>query len=99
MFDVDHFKQVNDRYGHLIGDQVLRAVAQTAARQIRAADCIGRFGGEEFILLLPNTDTMAGLMLAERLRAAIADLRIKPKRVRLAPQLALALPDGNRLIQ
>ncbi|OAN48279.1 diguanylate cyclase response regulator [Chloroflexus islandicus] len=84
MFDVDHFKQVNDRYGHLIGDQVLRAVAQTAARQIRAADCIGRFGGEEFILLLPNTDTLAGLMLAERLRAAIADLRVSTEQGEVA---------------
>jgi diguanylate cyclase (GGDEF) domain len=53
MIDVDHFKQINDRYGHLVGDQVLRSIAQTIAHQIRTTDCIGRFGGEEFILLLP----------------------------------------------
>lgn len=80
MFDIDHFKQVNDRYGHLIGDQVLRAVAQTAARQIRAADCIGRFGGEEFILLLPNTNMTSALLLAERLRMAIAGLYINTEK-------------------
>ncbi len=76
MFDIDHFKQINDRYGHLIGDQVLRVVAQTARHQIRAADSLGRFGGEEFIILLPNTRVTAGVMLAERLRAALAELRV-----------------------
>ncbi|WP_298816415.1 diguanylate cyclase [Chloroflexus sp.] len=80
MIDVDHFKQINDQYGHLIGDQVLRHVAQVLAHQIRAADCIGRFGGEEFILLLPNTDVTAGMLLAERLRAAIAGLVINTEK-------------------
>ncbi len=76
MIDVDHFKQINDRYGHLVGDQVLRSIAQTIAHQIRTTDCIGRFGGEEFILLLPNTDTIASLTLAERLRTTIGGLVI-----------------------
>ncbi|MGQ9481016.1 diguanylate cyclase [Chloroflexus sp.] len=80
MLDIDHFKQINDRYGHLIGDQVLRAVAQTVAHQIRTADSIGRFGGEEFILLLPNTNLPAALTLAERLRVTIADLQVHTDR-------------------
>lgn len=91
MFDVDHFKQINDRYGHLIGDQVLRAVAQTAASQIRAADCIGRFGGEEFILLLPNTNTSSGVVLAERLRTAIADLRIQTEKGEISATISLGV--------
>lgn len=80
MLDVDHFKQINDRYGHLVGDQVLRAVAQTVAHQIRTADSIGRFGGEEFILLLPNTNLPSALTLAERLRVTIADLQVHTDR-------------------
>ncbi len=91
MLDVDHFKQINDRYGHLIGDQVLCTVAQTAARQIRAADCIGRFGGEEFILLLPNTDISSGLMLAERLRASIAALRIQTEKGEITVTISLGV--------
>lgn len=91
MLDVDHFKQINDRYGHLIGDQVLSTVAQTAARQIRAADCIGRFGGEEFILLLPNTDVSSGLMLAERLRVSIAALRIQTEKGEITVTISLGV--------
>ncbi|MDW8403865.1 diguanylate cyclase [Chloroflexus sp.] len=91
MFDVDYFKQINDRYGHLVGDQVLRAIAQTAARQIRAADCIGRFGGEEFILLLPNTDVTAGVMLAERLRTAITELRVPTEKGEITTTISLGV--------
>ncbi|MEF3275851.1 MAG: diguanylate cyclase [Chloroflexus sp.] len=80
MIDVDFFKQINDRYGHLVGDQILRTIAQTAARQIRSTDWIGRFGGEEFILLLPNTKVNAAVRLAERLRAVIAGLSINTEK-------------------
>lgn len=91
MFDVDHFKHINDQYGHLIGDQVLRTIAQTAARQIRTADCIGRFGGEEFILLLPNTTMEAGLNLAERLRAAVAALEIHTEKGTITTTISLGI--------
>jgi two-component system cell cycle response regulator len=73
MVDVDHFKQVNDRYGHLAGDDVLRGVAARLAREVRSSDVAARYGGEEFVILLPGTDARAGRVLAERIRAAVAE--------------------------
>jgi diguanylate cyclase (GGDEF)-like protein len=72
MIDVDHFKAVNDSLGHLEGDAVLRAVAAVAARGLRALDVFGRFGGEEFLVILPDTDRAGALRVAERIRAAVA---------------------------
>ncbi len=91
MIDVDHFKQINDRYGHLVGDQVLRSIAQTIAHQIRTTDCIGRFGGEEFILLLPNTDTTASLTLAERLRTTIVGLSVHTDRGDISVTISIGI--------
>jgi diguanylate cyclase (GGDEF)-like protein len=72
MLDIDHFKTVNDRFGHRAGDEVLRQVAQMCAHQVRAADIVGRYGGEEFVLLLPETDQATALRIAERLGRAVA---------------------------
>jgi diguanylate cyclase (GGDEF)-like protein len=72
MIDLDHFKRVNDRFGHQIGDAVLRAFAAAARRTIRASDPIGRFGGEEFCILLAGADAAAAVEIAERLRATCA---------------------------
>ncbi len=72
MLDIDHFKRVNDRHGHLAGDQVLREVAQTLVREMRQVDLVGRFGGEEFMLLLDETPQETALLVAERIRHAIA---------------------------
>lgn len=72
MIDLDHFKQVNDQFGHATGDRVLKAFADTAAAQMRQIDIIGRIGGEEFAVLLPGTDMEGAKILAERLRLAIA---------------------------
>ncbi|MDX1655050.1 MAG: DUF484 family protein [Candidatus Competibacteraceae bacterium] len=70
--DLDHFKQVNDRYGHLAGDRVLRTVAQRIRSQLRAGDAFGRYGGEEFAVLLPGTRADEAVVLAERLRRRVA---------------------------
>jgi len=70
-FDIDHFKQVNDHHGHLIGDTVLKQVAGLVKEKIRKSDIVARWGGEEFIILLPNTDLDEAVKIAETLRLAI----------------------------
>lgn len=75
-FDIDRFRTVNDRYGHRIGDLVLTSVAAIASASVRAGDVLGRIGGEEFALCLPDTDAGGAVIIAERLRASIADLRV-----------------------
>lgn len=77
MFDIDHFKRINDTHGHAAGDEVLRAVAAAVRRIARSADSAGRLGGEEFALLLPETFRDAAAQLAERLRREMADLAIE----------------------
>ena len=76
VLDVDHFKQVNDRYGHAVGDMVLAAVADTARSSLRGSDVIGRLGGEEFGILLPHTRLDQAMGVLEKVRAAIAATRI-----------------------
>jgi diguanylate cyclase (GGDEF)-like protein len=76
MLDLDHFKQVNDSYGHLAGDAVLRAVARAICAEVRDCDAIGRWGGEEFVVLIPDADATAARPIAERLRRCITALVI-----------------------
>jgi len=76
LVDIDHFKVVNDTYGHLIGDKALRAVTEALQSQLRGYDLAGRFGGEEFVVLLPQAREQDALNVAERLRAHIAGLSI-----------------------
>jgi diguanylate cyclase (GGDEF)-like protein len=76
MFDIDHFKQVNDTYGHDCGDKVLMAVAKLAKEHERASDIVARYGGEEFVMLLPNTASQAAHHVAEKLRKGIAGMQI-----------------------
>ena len=70
MLDIDHFKRVNDNWGHAAGDAVLKEIAQRIEAQVRASDVAARYGGEEFVVLLPDTHVAAGQKLAERLREA-----------------------------
>ena len=72
MLDLDHFKRINDGYGHLAGDKVLKIVAAQLRKHLRPNDFIARFGGEEFVLLIPDTTLAMGLQVLEKLRAAIA---------------------------
>jgi two-component system cell cycle response regulator len=76
VIDVDHFKSVNDTHGHDVGDTVLRRVAETLKHTARMQDVIARLGGEEFLVLCPNTDTAAAAQCAERLRQAVQQLRV-----------------------
>ncbi|WP_445000488.1 sensor domain-containing diguanylate cyclase [Halomonas mongoliensis] len=77
MFDADHFKRINDSYGHAAGDQVLKALVQVGEQRLRGSDVLGRLGGEEFAILMPETDYPGGLVLAERFRGAVADLMVE----------------------
>jgi len=75
MFDIDHFKMFNDRFGHQAGNEALKAVATTLKREKRESDIVARFGGEEFVLLFPGKEA-AGVETARRLRKAIAQIRV-----------------------
>ncbi|GII79019.1 GGDEF domain-containing protein [Sphaerisporangium rufum] len=74
--DIDHFKRVNDSYGHLVGDQVLAGVATALRSQLRDYDVVGRFGGEEFVVLLPRADVAEARRVAERLRSRVGRMAI-----------------------
>ena len=74
MFDIDHFKSVNDNYGHQVGDKVILAVTHTLKEQCRKVDILGRYGGEEFLAILPDTDLEGALLTAERIRTRILQL-------------------------
>ena len=78
IIDVDLFKPVNDRYGHISGDNVLRKIASIVRRHVRSDDFAARIGGEEFAVLLPECDAQAGHAFAERLRQSIADVVFRP---------------------
>jgi diguanylate cyclase (GGDEF)-like protein len=71
LIDIDHFKKVNDKHGHLAGDDVLRHMTQVVSDALRTGDVIGRYGGEEFAVFMPNTNESEAAILAERIRAAV----------------------------
>ncbi len=84
MLDIDHFKTINDQFGHDTGDQALRQLGQMLRQSGRQTDSIARFGGEEFILLLPNTDRQAAICLAERLRKQVQSIQIGEHRLTIS---------------
>ena len=77
MFDIDHFKKVNDGHGHLVGDEAIRHVAQLAVKTFRSTDVIGRYGGEEFVVLLPGVGLGGATVAGERVRAAVAGTPVR----------------------
>ena len=83
MLDIDHFKRVNDVHGHLAGDEVLRALAGRVAGAVRMSDILGRYGGEEFGLILPQTDLAGACIVAEKLRKLVASQPIAYKDAQL----------------
>ncbi|BAN24738.1 GGDEF domain-containing protein [Caballeronia insecticola] len=76
LFDLDHFKRINDDLGHLVGDTVLRVMAERVAKSVRVQDVFGRFGGEEFALLLPCTNFEDAMIVAEKVRRAVGETPI-----------------------
>ncbi|GAB6067287.1 hypothetical protein JCM13664_06050 [Methylothermus subterraneus] len=100
LWDIDHFKQINDRFGHQAGDKILRVVAQTLRGGIREVDFVGRYGGEEFVMLLPGTDLEGALKVAEKLREAVKgcgfNSRGKPVPVTISCGLSGARPGDTQ---
>ncbi len=78
MIDIDHFKSINDRFGHQVGDDMLRLVSGVLRTQVRTTDIVGRYGGEEFLVLMPDTGPEGALLVAEKVRRAVADKVIQP---------------------
>jgi diguanylate cyclase (GGDEF)-like protein len=91
MLDIDQFKGVNDTFGHLAGDQVLKEVAMRCMNQVRDIDLIGRFGGDEFVFLLMETDTDNAKMVAERVRHWVADTPVMTEKGPLAMTVSMGL--------
>jgi diguanylate cyclase (GGDEF)-like protein/PAS domain S-box-containing protein len=97
MIDIDRFKEVNDTHGHLIGDMVLRQIADRLRGQLREIDVLCRYGGEEFVVLLPDTDLNAAYQVAERLRQAIVrtPIQAEDRHVQVTTSLGVAYMDGE----
>jgi diguanylate cyclase (GGDEF)-like protein len=90
ILDVDYFKQVNDNFGHAVGDTALRAIAGACRESLREMDILGRFGGEEFTITLPETDAHTAQEVAERLRTRIEELSLDVADLRLSVTIGLA---------
>lgn len=99
MLDLDHFKNINDSYGHQIGDQVLQDFAARCKRSIRDIDLVGRYGGEELIVLLPETNRGLAVQVAERLRASVAESPVHAgdAEIHLTVSIGVATKDENTM--
>jgi two-component system cell cycle response regulator len=91
MFDIDHFKKVNDGYGHLAGDYVLKHLAQTVRAKIRREDCFARYGGEEFAIVLPEIDAANCLPFAEKIRQIVERTEFKFENVRIPVTISMGI--------
>ncbi|MBZ4681131.1 sensor domain-containing diguanylate cyclase [Thermodesulfobacterium sp.] len=90
IIDIDNFKRINDLYGHDVGDEVLKVLAETFRGQLREQDIVGRWGGEEFIVVLPETDLKNAVLVAEKLRKAVEDLEIGIHRLKITISLGVS---------
>lgn len=97
MLDLDYFKQINDQYGHLIGDHVLQEFTKRCKNSVREIDLVGRYGGEELIILLPETDRLTSVQVAERLRHSIACMpfQVFDQEISVTVSIGVATQDEN----
>ncbi len=93
MLDADHFKRINDGHGHQAGDEVLRAIARRCQNRLRSHDLIGRYGGEEFVIVFPETTLAEAAVVAERLRAAVTEQRIEGGGAKLSVTVSIGLAE------
>ncbi len=96
MADLDSFKHVNDTYGHPIGDEVLRGVVRAMRSSVRRYDAVGRYGGEEFLIVLPGCDESNAVSHAERLRAAVGRVAIETPLAVVRPSISLGVVVSDR---
>ena len=96
LFDLDHFKRINDEFGHLVGDTVLRVMAERVAATVRVQDVFGRFGGEEFALLLPCTSFDDAMIVAEKVRRAICETPIDVQGARVPVTASVGVARARR---
>jgi diguanylate cyclase (GGDEF)-like protein len=106
MIDVDHFKNINDTFGHAIGDVTLREIANRIRQTVRTVDTVARFGGEEFIVLMPETSREEACQVAERVRHAVSDIPVETEAGNVSTSLSIGVAqlgdtsiDMDRLIQ
>jgi diguanylate cyclase (GGDEF)-like protein len=100
MLDIDHFKEINDRYGHLVGDDVLEKIASLLQKRIRETDIAGRYGGDEFMVILPKTGLSSALVVAQRIRKSAKNAKMTDPKgnsfsVSLSQGLAICRPGDN----
>jgi len=102
MIDIDHFKKINDTYGHPAGDDAIKATVDTVRDRVRGIDVVSRFGGEEFVVMLPETASGGGMILAERIRQAIEEMSVfwEDKEIRFTVSIGLTtLQPGERSLE
>lgn len=97
LLDIDHFKQVNDTYGHQAGDVVMCRLSEILRTMVRDVDSIGRYGGEEFLILLPESDTQSGAETAERIRKEVQELEIIANQKKIAVTVSIGISSYPRL--
>jgi diguanylate cyclase (GGDEF)-like protein len=99
MLDLDHFKQINDNYGHHAGDQILQEFANRCLNSVREVDLVGRYGGEELIIIMPETDLTEALPIAERLRASVCEnpVQLAGQELCITVSIGVAQKDQNTL--
>jgi len=97
MLDLDHFKQINDNYGHQVGDQILQEFANRCKDSVREIDLVGRYGGEEILILLPETELIPTVKIAERICSAVARTPIKASQqeISVTVSIGVAVKDEN----
>ncbi|MCK4493291.1 MAG: GGDEF domain-containing protein [Methylococcales bacterium] len=98
LLDVDHFKSFNDRFGHLVGDIVLKKISEAMLASLRSSDTLARFGGEEFIILLPDTQLPKSLVIAENIRKSISRLALEDDEKNALPSVTVSLGIGQLMI-